>query len=208
MLRAFFSLFLLLLSAGNVVSQELIPANPFGFVMNQPERWFSIGKEEIAAGLTRLEMSEGSLDRFLEQNQGKHLLFGYVRYKPDSFNGMNPKIEARVLKLKTTEPVTFRAFKPAAEAALRQIAKEFSEQKYIVEPSEIRIGDVASVYHISEFSITTQSGAKHRVRSRTYMIPRDTYFFQVSFVDEPAVNDLSAEFERLVKSIKITEFKK
>ena len=169
-----------------MVSQDLIPANPFGFVMNQPERWFSIGKEEIAAGLKRLEMSEGSLDRFLEQNQGKHLLFGYVRYKPDSFNGMNPKIEARVLKLKTTEPVTFRAFKP----------------------SEIRIGDVASVYHISEFSTTTQSGTKHRVRSRTYMIPRDTYFFQVSFVDEPAVNDLSAEFERLVKSIKLTELKK
>ncbi len=205
MLNSFLSLVFILLCVGNVWAQDLIPTNPFGFVMNQPEQWFSIGKEEITASLKRIELSDGSLDRYLEQNQGKQLLFGYVRYKQDSFTGINPKIEARVIKIMAATPVTFRAFKPAAEAALRAIAKEFSEQKYIVEPSEIQVGDIASVYHISEFSIKMQSGAKHRVRSRTYIIPRGTYFFQISFVDEPGVNDFSAEFDRLVNSIKITK---
>lgn len=194
-----------LMFASGLTAQSRVPENPFGFVMNKPEGWVPIGKDEVELSLKRLDLKETTLDRFLEQNQGTLPIFTYVRYKQDTFNGVNPKIEARVIRIKTNAQVTFTAFKPAAENALRGIAKEFDDQKYIVAPSEVVVGGVHSVYHVSEFTIKMKSGSKHRVRSRTYMVPRGTFFLQISFVDEPAVSDLSSEFDRLVGSINFSK---
>jgi hypothetical protein len=203
MKKAYVLLILILCGAGNIFAQKKPPSNPFGLEMNEPVGWHPIGKDLIDESLRRIDLNETSLEQFLEQNQDQSLLFAYTKFKQDSFTGINPKIEARVLRIHSSKPIGFLEFKPLAEATLRKIASGFDEQRYLKEPSEIKIGGIDSVYHISEFLMRTQNGTEYKVRSRTYMIPRGTYFFQISFVDEPKKNDLSSEFDDLVGSIKI-----
>lgn len=203
MMKTFLLLTILLFDSMTYFAQARVPLNPFGFEMKQPVGWFSIDKELIAGSLKRLDLKHNTLERYLDQNEGRQLLFAYIKFKQDSFTGMNPKIEGRVLRIRSPRPVDFSQFKPIAEAALRKIASEFDEQHYVVEPRAIRVASIDSVYHISEFTVRTLNGTSHRVRSRTYLIPRGTYFFQISFVDEPKKNDLSEEFDELVSSIKI-----
>jgi len=199
------ALFLMLIfcSADHLLAQRAMPENPFKFVMNEPAGWFPISKAEIEESLKRFDLRNDSLQNFLAQNQGKYLLFAYVKFRQDSFTGLNPKIEGRVIQINSQKPLTFSEFKPAAETTLRKIASQFDEQRYLVEPSVIKIAGIDSVYHVSEFQMSVQNGSKLRVRSRTYLIPRGTYFFQISFVDEPDRGDCSAEFDELIKSIKL-----
>ena len=194
---------LLFFSAVHLSGQQRISENPFKFVMNEPAAWFPISKASIEDSLKRLDLREDSLQNFLSENQGKFLLFAYVKYRQDTFNGLNPKIEARVIKINTQRPLSSAEFKPAGITALKQIASQFEAQRYIVAPSEIKIDEIDSVYHISEFQMSLQNGPKLKVRSRTYLIPRGTYFFQISFVDEPGGNDCSVEFDELLRSIRI-----
>lgn len=203
MKRIFPILILLLLGTLMHSAQQKTPSNPFGFEMDEPAGWHPIDKDSISASLKRLDLKEESLVEFLDQNQGTQLLFAYTKFKQDTFNGVNPKIDARVIRIRSPKPPAFNEFKPLAEATLRKIASSFDEQRYIVEPSAVKIGSIEAVYHISEFSIKTQNGGNHRIRSRTYMIPNGSYFFQISYVDEPAKNDLSVEFDNLVSSLKI-----
>ena len=195
-----------LLAIGFVIpvqaQQSFSASNHFGFRMDEPRGWYQINKDEIAANLQKLDISNGKLEEFLSQNQGKHLLFAYVKYKQDTFTGVNPKIEGRVLQIYSRKPLTFLEFRPLAITTLRKIAGQSYEQRYVVEPSDIKIGGVDSIYHISEFTLKLIDGREYRVRSQTYLIPRGTYFLQISFADEPGRNDCSVLFDQLLKSIR------
>jgi hypothetical protein len=205
-MNRFFSIGILLFCLSRAaVAQEVIPKNPFGFAMNEPKSWVAMNKAELGLNLERFDLSKSSLEQFLLENQGNNLLFAYSRFKQDSFTGINPKIEARVVKISSSKPVSFTEFRPAAIATLKLIASRFEEQRYIVEPSDTKVAGIDAVYHISEFTMRARVGTKYKVRSRTYLVPRGTYFFQISFVDEPEQNDCSSIFDELVASIKIVK---
>jgi hypothetical protein len=195
--------FLLCCFASISYGQTAIPSNPFGLSMDEPRGWFPVDKAEIEESLRKFDLQDKKLEQFLSQNQGHLLLFAYVRFKQGSFTGMNPKVEGRVVKINSPKPLSFVEFRPAAIATLKRIASQFEEQLYLIEPTDVTVGGIASVFHVSEFSLKTQNGTAHRVRSRTYLIPQGSHFFQLSFVDEPKENDCSSEFDKLISSVKI-----
>lgn len=197
------SLFSTLLMAQETMGQQRSVAHSFGLNYDQLKGWFPSSQEELRENLGRLDVSKGRLEDLLGQEGKSILSFAYVKFKQDTFTGINPKAEGRIVKIRSPRPITFEEFKPLAIDRLRKIAGSFDQQSYIVEPTEIKIAGVDSVYHISQFKIKATNGQEHTIRSRTYLVPRGTYFFQISLVDAPNVVDCSQEFENFINSIKV-----
>jgi hypothetical protein len=194
---------ILIAAVTSAAGQSVFSSREFGFSMKEPTGWVSVSKADIGENLAKLEFNDEVRERILRDNAGKMLLFAFAEQKPGSVSGVIPKIEARVISNRQNRALVFEEFKPAAVAALRALGKNYEAYEYIVEPSEVSVDGVRSVYHVSRFTVKTEKGDSHLVRSRTYFIPYKTYFFQISFSDDPKNSDRSKLFDELVGSIRI-----
>ena len=200
-------LLLTLFAVGSVIGINAQPTSfrgsEFGFTMLEPRGWVLAEKKVLDESLMQMELSDGTLEELLRDDDGDFLLFAYTKYAPNSKPGLNPKIEARVISNRLNRSLTFDEFRPAIVRAFQTLKTDLPAYSYIQEPTPIEFTGATGVYQISKFKMRTKERTEYHVRSRTYAIPYKTYFFQISFVDEVGGDDCSAVFDELVKSIKI-----
>ena len=181
---------------------SVFESRAFGFSMKAPVGWQPLSEVEVAQNLEGLDLDLKVREKLLLE-QGRILLFAYSKQKPGTIDGIIPKIEARVISNGLGRILTFGEFKPAAISAMKRFAVNYETYEYVIEPSETLVSGVRAVYQITKFRLKAGRGDSHSVRSRTYFIPYQTWFFQISFSDDPKNNDCSALFDELIRSIRI-----
>ena len=175
----------------------------FGFTMMKPDGWFEVDRRVLEDSISRMEMSEATRADLKRESDDSILLFLFAKYMPDSKRGINPKIEARVIRTGLSKDITFEEFEPAINAAFRSLGTGRKDYIHLQEPASLGFAGAKGVSQISRFSIRTGNRTEYTIRSRTIAIPYKNYYFQISFVDEFGGEDCSAVFDELVKSIKI-----
>lgn len=185
-------------------SQQIFKNKEFGFQMNEPKNWIKANNNDILKNLGKFKISDENLNKFLSDHKGSVLLTSFFKYDPKTHAGLIPTIQVNI-RAKANK--NFESFKNTIIESAKAIKIYFPDFQYIIQPTDIEISGIKSIYFISKFTMKTQIGQLMNVRSRTYAIPYKNYFFQVNFADDETDEDCSQEFDQLLKTIKIEEQK-
>lgn len=195
-------IFLLLFVLGTAVagvSQEA-KSTKFAFSMPQPKGWFRIKKDGLTKNLAKFDFTEAEIEKLLKEQNSSVLMAAFTKYDPKTTPGVIPTIQV-ALRPNTTKD--FRSFKAGLIRSLENLRKQFDEFKLIEEPSEVEIGGIKSFLMHATFVMKAADGRIFKVRTRTYSVPRPGSFYQINFTDSPEVEDCTAEFDKLVRTIEI-----
>lgn len=194
---------LTILNFAYIYAQETFKDEAYGFQMEQPTQWFEASNQELINNLAKIQLSDPVLLKVLSDHKGSVLLTSFYKYNPKSHPGLIPTIQVNIRAKKDN---SFEDFKNVIIESSKSFKNYFPDFKYIVEPSEIEIDGIKSVYSICEFTLESQYNQVLKVRSRTYAIPLKNYFFQVNFTDGYGTKEDSNKlFDELVETIKISK---
>nr|WP_315145149.1 hypothetical protein [uncultured Flavobacterium sp.] len=195
-------LFLLILvtSQISIYGQKTFVNKAYDFQIQEPEKWIEANNSELLKNLEKFELDEENLSKLISNNKGSLLLTSFYKYDPKTHAGLIPTIQINI-RLKGGS--NFEQFKSVITESSKSFKKYFEDFTYIIEPNEIEISGIKSVYFVGKFTMKTQNGQEMKVRSRTYAIPYKNYFFQLNFTDGQTGEDCNEEFDKLVKTIKI-----
>ena len=182
-------------------SQETFSSKVWAFAIQKPKDWETITKSYRDENIDKFEFSEKAQKLIMESDKGFSFLTGYRKYNPETHEGLIPGIQVAVRK---KGPSAFATFKEQILKSSNDFKKELKDFK-VIEETEVEISGKKALKAIYTFTVAMTDGQVLKARSRMYWIPRETYFFQVSFNDgiDPEV-DCSVEFDALVKTISIT----
>lgn len=191
---------LLLLTASIAFSQKRFESKNYGFSMDEPKDWQVANNEELLNNLDRYDLTTEAFHELLKKNKGSILLTSFYKYDMNKHAGLIPTIK---INMRQNPAGEFSVFKSMISQSSKGFETVFPDFKYLQEPTEVEISGIKSVFFSGKYTMKMQNGTLMKIKSRTYAIPYGDYFFQVNFIDGQVKDDCTAEFDALVKSIKI-----
>lgn len=198
----FITLVLSLVSVNNGKAQEVFKQDKYGISIEKPAEWLEADNKQLLKNLEKFELDDQKLEKLIKDNNGSILLTSFYKYNPQTHAGLIPTIQLNV-RLNPTR--NFEEFKSSMVQSANSFKQYFSDFRFETEPKVIEVDGIKSIYFVGNFTMNTQSGEPMKVRSRTYAIPKDDYFFQLNFTDGTVKEDSSELFDNLVKTVKITK---
>lgn len=183
-----------------LTAQEQFENKTFGFWMDMPAGWIEGSNEELALNLEKLEIDDYKLSKIIRDHKGSVLLLSLYKYDPETHTGLIPAIQINVRERNNED---FEEFKDDITASAKRFDKLYENFNFIDEPENVKISRIKSIYFATKFTMHTDNGQTHRVRSRIYVIPYKHYYFQVNMTDNLMGEDCGKEFSGLIKSVKI-----
>ncbi len=193
-------LFIILNSLNLMSAQKQFENKQYEFKIQEPNHWIEASNKELIKNLEKFDVTEENLTKLISDNKGSILLTSFYKYNPKTHAGIIPTIQVNV---RTKGNIDFTQFKNSMTESAKSFKTYFEDFEFIKNVTEIEISGIKSICFIGKFTMKTQDGQELKVRSRTYAIPYKNYFFQVNFTDGPLDEDCTAEFDGLVKTIKV-----
>jgi len=185
----------------NVVSaQNRYENEAYGFSIDEPEGWIWASNEDLKQNLGKLDLDDKKLLKIISDHKGSLLLLSMYKYDPMTHSGLIPAIQINVREKRNKDFEVFKSYMHKSALSLKDI---YTDYEFIDEPKEIKINRIKSLYFSGKFTMKTQTGVEHRVRNRVYIIPHESYYFQVTFTDGMLTEDCTELYEKLLKTIKI-----
>lgn len=172
----------------------------YGFSMDEPEGWIWANNDDLKQNLSKLDLDNAKLLKIIHDHKGSLLLMSYYKYDPMTKPGLIPAIQVNVREMRNKDFEVFKSYIIKSANSFRDL---YPDYEFIDAPKDIKINRVKSIYFSGKFTMKTQKGEEHRVRSRTYVIPHGDFYFQLTFTDGIVTEDCSKLFEELIDSIKI-----
>lgn len=183
-------------------AQQRYENEAFGFSMMEPKGWIYANSADQEANLMKLDLTDEQLKEILDRHKGSVHIQSFYKYDPQTHEGLVPAIQINAREKKNDDYDRFKTYIVASALNFKNI---YPDYELIDEPREIKISHIKSIYFCGKFTMKTQTGQEYRVRSRVYVIPYRQYYFQLTFTDSVIGEDCSAEFEKLLKTIKISK---
>lgn len=168
--------------------------------MAKPNNWIEADKMELLNNLENFEFSEEELVKIINSGKGSILLAAFYKYNPDTHAGLIPTIQVNV---RVNPTRNFNEFRGLITRSANGFEQYFNDFLFDVEPENIEVAGVESIYFVGKYTMQTQFGGVMKVRSRVYAIPYGSYFFQINFTDGQNKEDNSELFERLIQSVNV-----
>ncbi len=181
-------------------AQRRFENKTFGFSMQEPEGWMWGNEDDLARNLEKLDIDEEKLLKIIKEHEGSVLILSVYKYIPQTYKGLVPAIQINVRERNNED---FGAFKSDIIRSARSFDGLYDDFEFIEDPANVKISHIKSIYFSTKFTMRTENGQTHRVRSRIYVIPWKHYYFQINMTDDLMGEDCSMEFLRLIKTIKI-----
>jgi len=190
-------LILTVATVGVAFSQEMV-RSPFGFSMQRPKNWTVTDKEYLNQNVKKIDLSEAAIAKILNESNNTLVVMAFLKYDPRTKSGLIPTIQVRL------RPNPINDFSVFMTAFVKSLSKMPFEGFHVEgSPKEVSISGHRAVLVNATYTIGTADGQTLPTRSRVYSIPYGKQYFQLTFLDNPKDEDCSAEFDTLVKSIKI-----
>ncbi len=191
-----------LIFALSINAQQRYENKAFGYSMQEPKGWIFANTADQEANLMKLDLTDQQLTEILERHKGSVHIQSFYKYDPQTHHGLVPAIQINVREKKNEDYDRFKTYIIASAFKFKDI---YPDYEFIDEPREVKASHIKSIYFSGKFTMKTQTGQEYRVRSRVYVIPYKHYYFQITFTDSMLEDDCTMEFDRLVKTIKISK---
>lgn len=190
----------LLFNITTTFAQRRFDNKTFGFSMQEPMGWIWGNEDDLSRNLDKLDIDEEKLLKIIKEHEGSVLILSVYKYDPQTHKGLVPAIQINVRERNNED---FDTFKSDIIRSARSFDGLYDDFEFIEEPTNVKISHIKSIYFVTKFTMHTENGQTHRVRSRIYVIPWKHYYFQINMTDDLMGEDCSNEFLRLIKTIKI-----
>ncbi|KAF2519261.1 hypothetical protein E0W68_05700 [Flavobacterium salilacus subsp. salilacus] len=198
-MRQFILIFLVFITTTSV-AQRRFENKTFGFAMQEPMGWIWGNEDDLVRNLEKLDIDEEKLLKIIKEHEGSVLILSLYKYDPQTHKGLVPAIQINVRERNNED---YNAFKSHIIKSARSFEGLYDDFEFIEEPTDVKISHIKSIYFVTKFTMRTENGLTHRVRSRIYVIPWKHYYFQINMTDDLMGEDCSMEFLRLIKTIQI-----
>ena len=168
--------------------------------MQEPTGWVWGNEDDLARNLEKLDIDEEKLLKIIKEHEGSVLILSVYKYDPQTHKGLVPAIQINVRERNNED---YGTFKSDVIRSARSFDALYEEFEFLEEPTDVKISHIKSIYFSMKFTMRTDNGQTHRVRSRIYVIPWKHYYFQINMTDDLMGEDCSLEFLKLIKTIQI-----
>lgn len=192
-------LFIVLVVSGTARSQKTV-ASPYWFSMAKPNGWMNAEKALVDESVKKLALYEAEIDTILNKSNNTLLLMAFIKYEQGTIEGVIPTIQVR---LRSNPFKDFSQFMNGFVRSIEPSKMPFRDYKHLFPPKQIVLNGKQAVHYSGTYTLETKKGLSTTVRSKGYAIPHGKSFFHITFLDDPESEDCSAEFDGLLKSIKI-----
>ena len=184
--------------AASGLSQERVELPSAGIALTRPAGWHTATIAQVQANRERTKLSDPEMQAALASRSALPLIV-FTKY-PEPHPALNPTIQITLRQGLRGSPVTLLA------GALETMKKGFADLQ-IVEP--VRAAQVsglpASQVKVT-YTLQTQTGARARVVSRLWLVPRGSLMFLIGMSGGESEPDVcEAEFAAALKSITIDQ---
>jgi len=184
-----------------VAAQERVEDKRFGFSMEKPEEWHTVTQEVTASILEKFNFSKEEMERLLKSHNNSIRIGSFMKYKPQTHAGIIPTIN--ILVRKNPVPASnFDDFFDMMEASIKQMKSLFTNFVIQKGPDTVTLSNKKVFFAIVTYTMES-GGKKYDIRTRTYSIPGDGYFIQLSMIDAPKSEDCTALYDKLQQSVSL-----
>lgn len=191
---------LLLLCSINGIGQTFFENKQFGVSMQNPTDWNMADNKDFLKSIENIDFSKDDVSALIKASKGSLLLVAFNKYEIGKHLGLIPTIKISA-RLNPTQ--NFAEFKMWDAQSTEGIKKHVPDFENIIESKEIEISGLKGIENYHKFSMKTKEGTILKIKSRSYIIPVGKYYLTFAFIDGQETDDCSAEFEELIKTIKI-----
>ncbi|WP_294818690.1 hypothetical protein [uncultured Flavobacterium sp.] len=199
-MKKMFSLSLLLFCVAAFAQKNRYENKAYGFAMDEPDGWIWGNNDDLKQNLGKLDLDNKKLLRIIEDHKGSLLLMSYYKYDPMTKAGLIPALQVNVREIRNKD---FNVFKSYIIKSANGLKNLYPDYEFIDDPQEVKISRVKSIYFSGKFTMKTQQGETYRIRSKTYVIPHNDFYFQIVLTDGLGAEDCTSVFKGLIDSIKI-----
>lgn len=180
---------------------QISEAETKDITFEKPSGWFEMGSQERLANLKKFEFSKKQLNQLLANDKASSVIAVFYRDDPSKTPGIIPTIQV-VIRPKPGAP-TFEHFK---NSIVRSIANTslLEDFSLIGEVETPEISGIRSVLLHGRFKLVHQSKS-YTIKARTFAIPRDDHFLQISMSGEENKGWPEREFTQFIESIRISK---
>jgi len=182
------------------LGQKIFKDERYGFSMQEPENWMTGDKKMITENLGKLKLDEDELAKLIKSSNGSYLLTSFYKYDPKTHAGVIPTIQINV---RTNPTKTFEQFSAVMNNSMGSLQRIFNDFSFVKKLEATELNGAKALYFVGTYTLTIKGNESTKVRVSNYSIPYGNYFFQVSFINELAVDEDVKLFDALAKTIKI-----
>jgi len=168
--------------------------------IDRPDNWYDNSNIDIQANLERYEMKESQLKDLINSNRGSIPTHIYMKYNPAGYPGIIPTVQ---INLRPNPNQEFKHFKMSMEHSVKQMSTILTNFKVIDKLQEIEIDGFKAIYFQASFEMKLPNNSIEKIRSWTYAIPLDSYFYQINLSDLFEKDNCEKVYKTLVGSIEL-----
>ncbi|MFT6503448.1 MAG: hypothetical protein ACJASQ_003585 [Crocinitomicaceae bacterium] len=180
-------------------ANELEEKAKAAFHIDKPQGWVANPNQKLKDNLDRLDMDDAKAKKMLASHKGMIMLCAYTKYDPKTERGLMPTIQVNMAKNPSRD---FNDFKNDMLKSTEQMELMFEGFNFLDGPKEITVDGHKAFFFQSEFDLSYDENGPVKVRSWTYAIPVEDYFYQINFSDM-GDDDCSVLFKKIIASIKV-----
>jgi hypothetical protein len=171
---------------------------PNDLTFEKPLGWFEADNNLRTSNLKKYGFSKSSLAKLSANDRSSGVVAVFYRDDPKKTQGIIPTIQV-ILRPKAAT-VSFDQFKKAiANPAIFASLEEFALAEDV---KTIEVSSVKSVLMNATFRLR-MGDELFQIKTRTYAIPREYYFIQISMSDENDAGWTEKEFSDFISTIQI-----
>ena len=184
-----------------VHSQEFYENEQFGVKVLKPAGWILATEQEVENSLKKVKFTDDQIAHIVNSKKGIVSLCTFYKYRIDSAAGLIPTVKITV---RSKPECTFGEFKEIMIASAERLKATLANFQFIEQVQQVSVGGSPSVYYSSTYSLALNDERKMKVRTRSYMIPREKYFISITLMDNESREDNSKIYDELIKSFQFT----
>lgn len=171
-----------------------------GFSLTKPEGWHFGTVESEQQNRERVSVGNAELDELVRKQASASLVM--VTKYPEPSDTLNPSVKVILRPLGGLQGTPPRGLATAVVTGMKNAIPSFQVDGEI---QDVVISGLPGAKVNSHFTIEqVEQGTKFDVRSRTWFVPREAYFFMIAMsgpLDGPDASE--AEFDQVLASIEI-----
>lgn len=194
---------IILLVVSNSFGQQ-VNLETFGLSFDEPAKWHKKGEEEFIKNVKKFNWKEGQVKKIMQSHKGSVTVCAFYKYSQNKYNGIIPTI---TLTLSHNPTENFEEFKQMIAYGQEQYKAVLSNFKITAAPVEIIISGKKALLCKSSYTVPYK-GKNILVNTQMLYIPKGDSFYTFNFIENKSKENNSEVFDKLIKSIKLTEVSK
>jgi hypothetical protein len=180
--------------------QERVASETAGISLVPPAGWHVVSMPQVMSNRAQVRLPDAELQAGFQRATAP--LFVFSKY-PEPFPRLNPTVQVVLRPRPASLPTSAAALLRIATGTLEKAFPDFA----IVEPiRDTQVSGLPAACLKATYTLTIGTQGKHRVLSRTCVVPRGSFMFLVGMSGAPSGEDLSeAEFAGALRSISIAK---